>query len=719
MPPVKPLQKPLQGATLKDYLAILTRRRWIIGISFLTVMISTAFYVYRMEDVYESYSTLVIEEKHAVINELDNPNSLSLSFYEGILNSRSYVEMVLDSIGLDVFKQTFPKMTRDQALVYLQSSLTLRKTSFTSFFRFTARGGSRELTYLMASIGTSIFKRRCQDVASEESRRGMAEIENQLQLIRKNLETAEQEYRTFCDKTGQVQEGTTPELKSLQEANATSLAQLGVKEADLDAEKKQLAMLEARIAPAAEQQSPEFLKLRAQLRDLEREKVRLENLGVKLAGVSTLDRQIQELETQLLDYKQAPTATTKAVDPTMLRQWQELRKSVVTKESELDLFKHRLESYRKAIQTYKKGNPNILSESLELLRLKRSKEVYENTYNILLEKAEEERIKSASRGAGVNIVDVATLALHPVPKNESRFYVLGLVIGLGLGLGLAFFVEFNDTTLKSNEDIEKHLTLPVLGTIPHIAQKNGIAPKQQKPGQVASNDPHRLFNFEGDDSVITESYRSLRTNISFVSPDKALNIVLITSAGPGEGKSLTASNLAMAYAQMGKKTLLVDTDLRRPVLHRIFGVEREPGFSDLFIGETPDYGKIIKKTPKDNLFLITAGIFTPNPAELLGSNKMEKLIDHFRHQFDMVFFDTPPIVAVTDSTLLGTKMDGLLLVIKSHHTDRDIALWAVNTLRKVGVRILGSVFNDIDLTQRYSSYGYYKYYYHYYKSKKE
>ena len=174
----------------------------------------------------------------------------------------------------------------------------------------------------------------------------------------------------------------------------------------------------------------------------------------------------------------------------------------------------------------------------------------------------------------------------------------------------------------------------------------------------------------------------------------------------------------MAYAQMGKKTLIIDTDLRRPVLHHIFGVKREPGFSDLFISDNPDYDAIIKTTPKSNLFLITAGIFTPNPAELLGSYKMEKMLDYFRENFDIVFFDSPPIVAVTDSTLLGTKMDGLLLVIKSHHTDRDIALWAVNSLRKVGIKVLGTVFNDIDLTQRYSSYGYYKYYYHYYKSKK-
>ena len=717
MAPVKSTPKPLQSASIKDYISILQRRRWLIGVTFLSVMLSTAFYVYRLEDNYESYSTLVLEQKNAFVNQMmNNEGGVSLSFYEGILNSRSFAEMVLDSIGLDVFKATFPKFTRDNALSYLQSSLALKKTSFTTFFQFYAHSKNRELAYLMASIGTEIFKRRCQEVSSEESRRAMIEIQNQLLVIRKNLESAEMEYRTYSDKTGQVYEGTTPELKTLQDAYATSLAQLGLKEADLDAEKKQLTRLENKVAPASTQQSPEFLRLRTKLRDLEKEKMRLEELGIRLSGVSTVDREIAEVENQLIAYKQATTA--KPADPSTLRQWQELRKSVIAKEGDLELFKHRLESYRKAIASYKKGNPNILSESLELLRLKRSKEVYENTYNILLEKAEEERIRSASRGAGVNVVDVATMPANPIPKNENRFYILGLIIGLGLGIGLAFFIEFNDTTLKSTDDIEKYLGLPVLGTIPHIVRKNGNGHKRHAKGVPITKDPHQLFSFEGDDSVITESYRSLRTNLTFVSPDKPLQTVLLTSTGPGEGKSLTASNLAMAYAQMGKKTLLIDTDLRRPVLHHIFGEKREPGFSDLFMGENPDFDRIIRKTPKENLFLIPAGIFSPNPAELLGSYKMEKMIEYFRTHFDIIFFDTPPIVAVTDSSLLGTKMDGLLLVIKSHHTDRDIALWALNSLHKIGIRILGSVFNDIDLTHRYSSYGYYKYYYHYYKSKK-
>ena len=715
------IQKIKSGTGIKDYISVVFRRKWIILISFLSVLLSTIYYVYQLKDEYQAYSTLVIEEQNVIVNQMMNVSSRSLSFYEGILNSRSFIQSVLDSIGLETFRRTFPKVTRDQALSYIQTNITLQKTTFTSFLNLKSRAATKELAYKIALLGTEHFRIRCQEVASEESRRAVVEIEKQLQLIRGKLEKAEHDYQTFSDKTGNIQEGTTPELKTLQDAYANGLAQLGLKQADMDAEKKVLIKLEKKITPAEKMHSPEYANLRSKLSELEKEKMRLEELGIRLAGVSTVDREIKDIESRLLEYKQTARNT---VDPGTMRQWQELRKSVISKEADLALFERRLESYEKAINSYKAGNPNILSQSLELLRLKRSKEIYENIYTILLEKSEEEKIRSASNFAGVKIVDLPVMPSDPIAKNETRFYILGVLLGLILGFALAFMVEFNDTTIKSNDDVEQYLELSVLGTIPHIShsKKNEIEVRRKSSkshkGMSLLQYPRQVFNFEGDDSVITESYRSLRTNLSFVSPDKPLQAIVLTSAGPSEGKSLTISNLAMAYAQMGKRTLLIDTDLRRPVLHHIFNTKREPGFADLFI-DNPDYDRIIRPTEKENLFLITAGMFTPNPAELIASNRMAQILEYLRKNYDMIFFDTPPIVAVTDAPLLGTKMDGLLIVIKSHHTDRDIAVRAVNTVRNVGVRIVGAVLNDINLTHRYSSYGYYKYYYHYYKSKKD
>ncbi len=718
------LKKTHTRTGLKDYIAVIIRRRAVIVISFLSVILSTIFYTSRIPDTYESFSTLVLEEQTSYVNQMVGVPVRSLNFYEGILNSRTFLEALLDSIGTQSFLNRFGNFTKENILDFINQNLFFRKTAYASFLHLTARAPSKKLAYMLASAGTSIFLARCFEVTGEESRRAMDQIEKQLSLIRTKLEQAEHDFRNFSEMSGNIEEGMTPELKTLTEAYATSLAQIGIKEADLAAEKMQLSKLERRITPDSNARSPEFLQLRAKLRELETEKMRLEALGIRLAGISTVDREIQVIEQQLLKFKETKNSS---LDPVTLRQWQDLRKSVISKESELELFKRRMESYEKAIAAYKKGNPNLLSRSLEMLKLKRSKEVYENLYNLLLEKAEEERIKSASSSVGIKVVDLPVMPEKPIPKNQTQIYIAGIILGLLLGLGLAFLIEYNDTTIKTNDDIERNLELPVLGTIPHISynKKNDVeirrpSFKTRKATNV-SRYPRTIFQFEGDDSVGSEAYRSLRTNLLFTSPDRPLQVLGLTSAGPSEGKSLTASNLALAFAQLGKKTLLVDSDLRRPVLHHIFNQPREPGFTDLFMSEPnlETINTIVRKEIRKNFSLITAGIFTPTPVELLGSQKMAQLIDFFRADYDLILFDTPPVVAVTDATLLGTKTDGMLIIIKSHHTDREIVIRAINNLQNVGVRIVGAVLNNIDLSHKYSSYGYYKYYYHYYKTKKD
>lgn len=717
-----PLAKEFKSSVnLKDYVTIIMRRKLVVIISLASVALSTFLYVYRIQDTFESFSIIVIEEKNPVMNQVMNVGGRDLSYYQGILYSNTFLDFLIDSLGADLFKSVYPKFTRDDIRQYCITNLTLRRTEYTSFLRLNAIARTPQIAFLMASKATTLFQKRCHDVESEESRNAISALELQLKTIRQNLEKAEYDYRTFKEQSGDILEGMTPELKTLQDAFAENMAQLGIKQADLNAEKSQLAKLEAIITPPeTNKNKPEIAKLHARLKELEKERIRLENLGIRLSNTSTIDREINDIEKQLLQYKK--TTPDGSVNANTIQQWQNLRKSVISKEAELALFKRRLESYQRAINSYKKENPDILSQSLELLRLKRAKEVYENIYNILLQKTEEQRIVSASSGSGIKIVDVARLPNTPIPKNETRYYVLGCILGLVLGLFLVFMIEFNDTSLKSNEDIERYLHIPVLGTIPHFVYNKKEDIKVKRQSSKSQNTisvlqyPKHLLNFAGDESVTAEAFRSLRTNLSFVSPDNPIKTIILSSTGPSEGKSLTIANLAMSYAQMGKKTLLIDTDLRRPVQHHIFGVKREPGFSDLF-AENSDFTSIIRETPHKNFYLITAGMFTPNPAELLASHKMTTLIDYFKSHFDIIFFDTPPVVAVTDSVLLGTKIDGLLFVIRSQKTSREAALHAISNMKNVGVKCLGAVLNDINLSHHYSSYGYYKYYYHYYKSK--
>ena len=271
----------------KDYLAVIFRRHWIIVLSFLSVFLSTIYYVFQIEDIYESSSTLVIEEHSAVVNQMINVNR-NLSFYEGILASRTFLQSVLDSIGMNNFERVFPRITKDEALKYIQNSLSLRKTTFTSFLNLVARAKTSDLAYQISFKGTEIFRTRCQEVASEESRRALFEIEKQLELIRKKLETAEQDYRTFSDKTGQIHEGTTPGLKTLQDAYASGLAQIGLKQADLDAERNSSPTW-AQIYSCKQYAFTGYSQLRAKLSELEKRGCVL-RAGIRLAGVSTIDR---------------------------------------------------------------------------------------------------------------------------------------------------------------------------------------------------------------------------------------------------------------------------------------------------------------------------------------------------------------------------------------------------------------------------------------------
>ncbi len=195
-------------------------------------------------------------------------------------------------------------------------------------------------------------------------------------------------------------------------------------------------------------------------------------------------------------------------------------------------------------------------------------------------------------------------------------------------------------------------------------------------------------------SVSAEAYRILRTNIQYSSFDKKVKSIVVTSAEPGEGKSTTCSNLAVSFAQNGEKVVLIDCDLRKPSMHRIFKVSNIEGLSDILIGKET-FENIVKKDI-ENLYLIPAGKIPPNPAEMLGSKNMEKLLEKLKEQFDIIILDTAPLQAVTDAQILSTKVDATVLVVKSNVTNKDSLLQAKSLLEKVGANIIGTILNGVE-----------------------
>lgn len=223
-------------------------------------------------------------------------------------------------------------------------------------------------------------------------------------------------------------------------------------------------------------------------------------------------------------------------------------------------------------------------------------------------------------------------------------------------------------------------------------------------------DEKTLITHTNPKSPISEAYRVLRTNIQYSSADKPLKIIVVTSSGPGEGKTTTICNLAVLFAQMGSKTLLIDGDLRKPRLHKIFGMENRQGLSNILVSRD-DYLNYVKKCPIKKLDIITCGVIPPNPSELLTSNAMQQFIETVRADYDMVFIDAPPVGSVTDAAVLSTIVDGIILVAASGTVEIDALVRSKELLEKVNANIIGVVLNKLDKNSRGNYYYYYYYYY--------
>jgi non-specific protein-tyrosine kinase len=300
---------------------------------------------------------------------------------------------------------------------------------------------------------------------------------------------------------------------------------------------------------------------------------------------------------------------------------------------------------------------------------------------------------------GVNALEVieeAPLPAAPIGSGGMMQVLLAAAIGLILAVGAAFLLEYLDDTVKSPEDMARATGLTTLGAITRIA---GESPSE------------RLVTVRHPKSPISEAYRVMRTNLQFSTLDQSLKSLVITSPNPMEGKSTTMANLGVVMAQAGRSVILVDSDLRRPMLHKIFELPNKDGLTSALLQDESMLDGHFQETGIDNLRVLTSGPLPPNPSELLGSQRMQHLIEQLEKEADIVLFDTPPALPVTDAAVLATQADGVLMVADAGKTRRTAARQAAESLRKVGVNLLGFAVNRLPLRGSAGYYYYYQYYY--------
>lgn len=352
----------------------------------------------------------------------------------------------------------------------------------------------------------------------------------------------------------------------------------------------------------------------------------------------------------------------------------------------------------------------------EEVRLVQRVETIRKMSDQLREEYQKAQIAEAVEAGQVEVLDAAPVPDEPVGSGRPLKLALAAMLGFMVGSGAAFLRENMDTAIRRKDDVERVLGLSPLGVVPRLYAVGhgaswtlpGLA--RRKNGAAVATAGRELVALHDQRSTGAEAYRTLRTNLLFSQLGERLKTVVVTSSLEGEGKTTAAANLATTFAQQGVRVLLVDADLRKARMHAVFGLDPQPGLTEWLMGDVgPE--SAIRKTEVERLYVLPSGTLPPNPSELLGSPRMRKLVETLRDTFELVIFDSPPLLAAGDAAVLGARADGVVLVVRAGQTDRGAALEAVRQLDTVRARVLGAVLNDPDASvARYGGYYHHDYY---------
>jgi capsular exopolysaccharide synthesis family protein len=438
----------------------------------------------------------------------------------------------------------------------------------------------------------------------------------------------------------------------------------------------------------------------SKLADLKRQRAQLlVDATAEAPEVKEVDQQIAELDKQIKESKATRTSNL-----------------LTNLETHYQQTLKREESLRKAFALQKAETLTQNEAAINYHIIEQEIETYKGLLTNLLQRSKENEVTMASNSNNISMVDYAIAPDGPVGPNRGRGVMLSFLLSVGLGVGLALFLEYLDDTIHSTEDVERLLHLPALAVIPSVApaeRRKALAAASnglQKRNGHPSNNPELLMNVDGR-SPLAESYRHLRTSVLLSTAGRAPKALLVTSSLPGEGKTTTAVNTAISLTQTGASVVIVDADMRRPRLRSIFGLKAQAGLSSILSSEMTEAEMIalVDHDPTSNLNVLTSGPIPPNPAELLGSEQMRRLVAALQSHFNHVVIDSPPIASFTDGVLISTMVDGVLLVVHGGKSSRHVVRRSRQLLQDVGAKIFGVVLNNVNL-QTHDYYYYQRYY---------
>lgn len=720
-----------QETNLYEVIDLLWRRKILISACLIGVMLPILIANFTLPPVYESQTTIIFEQSREPIAAFDVSDAFSRKSY--IVNqieeikARTLAEEVAGKLDAQTASDILKGQGRDLSEESRKQLLSQRikkgisaepiRDSDVILIRF--QGPTPQSAARAVNLVAEVVKDRSSQVKREQASSTRRFIEAQLPAVEAGLSKAEDAIKVFkannqvvslSDEAREV----LARMTEIDKMYASTVTQKMALEKKLEAIYSKLNYQPDFSESGSPMNSGAVAdSLKRSLLDLQ-----IEATQLSIKGYGPDHPQILKLNSHIEATKNKLTEELSSISRggqvSPMPEMSDLLSQIPPLQIELISIEARERATKSFISSYEADLSKLPYKELELTRLLRAKDVNENIYKMLLEKYEEAKITEAGKIGNVRVIDPAKEPLSPIKPRKALNVLIGLVVGLVLGVGLSFFLDSMDNSVKTAEEIENTFGIPVLGLIPSIHAEGGR--KKKKNGQdeitkIAST----LVTKYTPRSPISEAYRAIRTNIQFSKIDAPLRSIVVTSAAPSEGKSTTVANLAFTTALAGAKTLLIDADLRRPVIHSLFGLDREPGMTNI-LAERLDPEKVIRPSGIDNLDILTCGAIPPNPSELLGSHRMRELVSLLKGRYDLVLFDSPPVITVTDTAVLSSQVEGVALVVLSHGTDRRALARAKSLLTNVNANILGAIFNKIDLTGIGSSYDYYYHYHYYYYS---
>lgn len=563
------------------------------------------------------------------------------------------------------------------AVKALQNNVEISPVRNSSLINIKVKGNDPFKTKEIADAIVAVYKEIMVSKRTREASQVIAFIEEQTKKVEEDLQQAEENLRKFKEKEQMVV--LEAEIKSALERVANYEKEYkSVENYRKQAEIVLAAMKGAELFPEKEA----LFSLGAGLNNH-----LLIEMGKKLAELSAQKSALRTMLKERHPRVEQVDREIKNIKQSIMAELTGLISSLKVSEKEL---LNSMKKYEAKIQT-------LPFAEKELFGLERIVKVGQALNSFLLQKRAELGVTKASELGNFWVVDPANLPVAPAKPNILLNTLLALATGVILSLGIAFFIEYLDTSVKTPEQLTQITALPYLGAVYHFISGE----KEQELKMLV--EPH---------SSIAEAFRTIRTNLLFTFLGEEKKVILVTSSVPTEGKTFITANLAIALAQLNKKVLIVEADLRKPSLRRLFANERAPGLSNLLLKEKIDAHHLpVKQTIIENLDLVPSGDTPPNPADLLGSERMEGFLSLAREKYDFVLLDTPPVSSISDALILAQKADGIILVVRSGNVERGILREALEKFSRIEAKLLGIVLNDVPLQES----RYYKYHYYYYE----